>query len=104
MSRLQTLKPRLAMQDTQRVKGDSVAERRITGRRLQSRRLRVWTKDPHCQGCGRLVDFPYGFELDHKVPLHAGGPDTEDNCQVLCSGPDGCHAAKTVGDVAGLAR
>ncbi|HBO1489874.1 TPA: HNH endonuclease, partial [Pseudomonas aeruginosa] len=49
--------------------------------------------------CGKLCDFPSGFELDHNVPLFKGGEDTEENCQVLCSGPDGCHAKKTNADL-----
>ncbi|MFZ3206398.1 MAG: HNH endonuclease [Pseudomonas sp.] len=49
--------------------------------------------------CGRLCDFPAGFELDHKLPLFQGGEDTEENCQVLCAGLDGCHAAKTAAEL-----
>lgn len=73
----------------------------MTGRRLQDRRLRVWSRDPRCARCGRLTDYPGGFELDHCVPLFQGGEDTEDNCQILCSGPDGCHARKTLQDLQG---
>ncbi|MNE97312.1 HNH endonuclease [compost metagenome] len=79
----------------------TVADRRITGRKLQDRRMKVWSRNPHCAHCGRLCDFPAGFELDHKVPLYQGGSDTEDNCQVLCSGLDGCHAKKTASDLHG---
>lgn len=74
---------------------------RITGRRLQARRLRLWTADPHCQRCGKLVEFSAvwgrGFELDHTSPLHKGGADTDENCQVLCI-PE-CHEAKTAEDL-----
>ncbi|WP_444437114.1 HNH endonuclease [Pseudomonas sp. A6] len=102
MARLRTLKPRL-----QEFKGrelrplPTAKERRMTGRKLQDRRLRVWSKDPCCANCGKLCDFPAGFELDHKVPLFQGGADTDDNCQVLCAGPDGCHAKKTMKDLHG---
>jgi 5-methylcytosine-specific restriction protein A len=71
--------------------------KRITGRKLQSRRLRLWGQDPRCKGCGKLTRWPDGFELDHIDPLHKGGPDTDDNCQVLCV-PD-CHQAKTAKDL-----
>lgn len=97
--RLTTVKPRL-----QEAKGRQVAqlpttkERRTTGRKLQDRRLKVWSRDPHCAHCGKLCDFPSGFELDHKLPLFLGGEDTEENTQVLCSGPDGCHASKTAAE------
>ena len=73
--------------------------KRITGRKLQARRLRMWSRDPSCKGCGQLTTWPHGFELDHIVSLEQDGPDTEDNTQVLCSGPDGCHAKKTAKDM-----
>jgi 5-methylcytosine-specific restriction protein A len=72
---------------------------RIRGRKLQQRRLRVWSQNPHCARCGVLTAYPHGFELDHKVSLEKGGSDTEDNCQVLCAGKDGCHAKKTAEDM-----
>lgn len=70
----------------------------MTGRALQERRLRIWAQSPHCAECGRLVAM-HEFELDHKVALVNGGPDTDANCQVLCTGPDGCHARKTRADL-----
>ena len=72
--------------------------KRITGRALQRRRLSVWRVNPYCAMCSSLVAFPDGFELDHIEPLHKGGQDTEDNCQVLCA-PNGCHAIKTRTDM-----
>lgn len=72
---------------------------RITGRKLQQRRLRMWSQSPNCAKCGRLTAWPRGFELDHVVSLDAGGPDTEDNTQVLCSGEAGCHRKKTAEDM-----
>lgn len=81
-----------------------VADRRITGRRLQARRLEMWLANPHCAECGRWVVFPGGFELDHKVSLALGGEDVEANCQILCvDSPDGrevgCHRRKTADDL-----
>ncbi|MFC5698894.1 HNH endonuclease [Pseudomonas sp. GCM10022186] len=103
MARLQTLKPRVGEVKQTRIQPlPTVAERRITGRKLQDRRLKVWARNPHCAECGKLCDFPAGFELDHKIPLFLGGSDTEDNCQVLCSGLDGCHAKKTASDLRGV--
>ena len=69
---------------------------RITGRRLQARRLRVWSRDPHCVDCGELCSYPSGFELDHDVALVNGGTDTEDNCRVRCIP---CHERKTRRDL-----
>lgn len=94
----------LKMAQTQVVKVKVVADRRITGRRLQARRFAVWKMNPTCASCGRLVAYPQGFELDHKVPLFMGGEDVEANCQVLCVHFEvidglrvktGCHASKT---------
>lgn len=70
----------------------------MTGRALQDRRLKLWSRDPHCAACGRLVAM-HEFELDHVVALVNGGADAESNCQVLCTGPDGCHGRKTARDL-----
>ncbi len=70
----------------------TLSDKRMAGRKLQARRLAVWTRDPHCATCGMLVEYPHGFALDHKQALHLGGPDTEENTQVLCID---CHDIKT---------
>lgn len=76
---------------------------RIRGRALQTRRLKVWTKDPRCAHCRKLCEFNAlagrGFELDHKVALTNGGKDVEENCQVLCCGIGSCHEVKTARDL-----
>lgn len=71
---------------------------RLRGRKGTARRLRLWTVNPYCAMCGRLTTYPAGFELDHKIPLIKKGPDTDDNLQVLCNGPTGCHLKKTAED------
>ncbi|MBA1195745.1 HNH endonuclease [Pseudomonas plecoglossicida] len=96
MAKLPTLKSRLQPVQGRKIATTNTSERRMTGSRLQARRLRLWTASPRCAACGRIVDYPSGFELDHCVPLHQGGADTDDNCQILCCGPDGCHLRKTV--------
>lgn len=99
--RLRTHKPNLRTLDKPRKRVGGSADKRMTGRKLQDRRLKIWTENPHCAACGTLTNYPDGFELDHKVRLDRGGQDTEDNCQVLCSWIDdegnkhGCHAEKT---------
>lgn len=102
--KLRTVVPRVQMAESSRVKVPVIADRRITGRALQSRRYAVWLRDPRCACCGIGVLYPHGFELDHVVRLADGGEDTEENCQVLCVRYDlvngvcvkaGCHAEKS---------
>jgi 5-methylcytosine-specific restriction protein A len=101
MQKLRVLKPNLSTLSTTLRKAETLSDKRMAGRKLQDRRLRMWTRTPCCAICGRLTDWPYGFELDHIVRLDQGGKDTEDNCQVLCVYTDdtgnkaGCHAEKT---------
>ncbi|CAI3795819.1 HNH endonuclease signature motif containing protein [Rheinheimera sp. MM224] len=100
MAKLKMLQPRLSSSAAKVIKTTTTKDNRITGRRLQNRRFNMWKKDPHCALCGRLVDYPSGFELDHKVPLVLGGEDLEQNCQILCcGGKDTCHEQKTKQDL-----
>ena len=99
MARLSTLKPRLTNLNHHRLKTMKVADNRITGVTLQKRRFLMWKRDPRCVMCGRLTEFPHGFELDHKTPLFMGGEDTIENTQILCCGDDGCHRKKTKMDL-----
>ena len=69
---------------------------RLRGAKAVARRLRIWTKDPHCAMCGKLTDYPAGFQVDHKVPLHKGGLDEDSNLQVL---DHVCHDKKTLKDM-----
>lgn len=69
---------------------------RLRGRRLQETRLRIWADDPHCAMCRSLVEYPHGFELDHKQAIHKAGSNDDDNLQVLCPP---CHASKTAKDM-----
>lgn len=71
---------------------------RLRGAAGVARRLRIWSKNPHCAMCGKLTDYPSGFQIDHKVPLYKGGADQDENLQVLCS-PSGCHDKKTLADM-----
>ena len=107
MGRLKTLPSRLQKAPSRELATTNVCERRITGRKLQDRRLKVWSRNPCCAHCGKLCDFPAGFELDHITPLSMGGEDAESNCQLLCvyyemRGGEmvkaGCHADKTRAD------
>lgn len=73
------------------------AAKRVTGRKLQDRNMRIKTRDLFtCQGCG-LVTPPRFLQVDHRKPLAEGGTERDDNLQSLCIiGPDGgCHGAKS---------
>ena len=79
---------------------------RLRGRKLQAARLRIWSANPHCARCGKLVAFPGGFELDHIKALHKyGSTNDDDNMQVLCIDrteggvKTGCHIDKTAEDM-----
>ncbi len=96
MARLPRLGSRLQPVTSRALGSLDTATRRMSGSSLQRRRYRLWLASPVCAGCGRVVAYPAGFELDHVIPLLAGGADTDDNCQILC--PD-CHAAKTRADL-----
>lgn len=70
---------------------------RLRGRALQARRLRKWVEaDGCCAKCGRLTNYPDGFQLDHIKALVNGGEDKEDQTQVLCLP---CHETKTNQDL-----
>jgi 5-methylcytosine-specific restriction protein A len=70
--------------------------KRLAGRKLQATRLRLWAKGPLCKTCNRLTRYPDGFELDHKLPIHKGGDNTDGNLQILC--PE-CHLKKSADDM-----
>jgi len=103
--KLKTLKPRIPMAERMLTAAPTSSTKRMTGRKLQDRRLRVWSANPHCAYCGSLTLYPHGFELDHKVSLFNGGEDVDANTQVLCVSRDahgrkvGCHDAKTRQDM-----
>lgn len=72
---------------------------RLRGRKLVATRLRIWSNDPHCAMCRKLVEYPKGFELDHKQAVSKEGGNEDENLQVLCCGPGGCHEKKTAQDM-----
>jgi 5-methylcytosine-specific restriction endonuclease McrA len=63
---------------------------RIRGHALVKIRERIMLRDLYtCQICHRVT--LYG-EVDHKIPLHMGGTESDDNRQYLCVG---CHEKKS---------
>ena len=96
MARLHTVPPRLGSAPARVSPAPTLSGKRITGRALQARRLRIWSENPYCVDCGALTGYPGGFELDHIVALVNGGQDVDSNCAVRCLA---CHAVKTAMDM-----
>ncbi|WP_440221848.1 HNH endonuclease [Dokdonella sp. MW10] len=69
---------------------------RQSGRALQETRKRIMVRDDYrCADCGR---FALDHDVDHVVPLSAGGRDDDTNRQLLCRGRGRCHDRKSRAD------
>ena len=71
------------------------APKRITGRRLQAIRARLFAARPLCVECELHGRVTVATERDHVVPLAVGGADDETNEQGLCRA---CHEAKSIAE------
>lgn len=91
MSRLGKLNKRIKTLDmrTKPLKGTE----RIVGREHSNIRTRILIRDNFtCQSC--KIQFTKQFlEVDHIIPLYAGGLESDSNRQLLCTE---CHNAKTL--------
>lgn len=93
--KLQTLKPRIQVANTSSLrvlKVNVAATPRQRGRAWMVRRARLLEANPLCCKCEAKGVVALAMEVDHIIPLHVGGPDTDDNTQNLCIA---CHAEKT---------
>ena len=95
--KLSTLSSRVALANTSRVavprKQLSSEHVRPRGRINQRNRERVLKRDDYiCVNCKAAGMTAVAEEVDHIVPLAAGGSDTDENKQSLCRL---CHAEKT---------
>ncbi|MEH3087706.1 MAG: HNH endonuclease signature motif containing protein [Xylophilus ampelinus] len=70
---------------------------RTRGRKWMTRRERWLSEHPLCVECQARGQVTAGEEVDHIVPLWAGGADDESNYQTLCRTD---HAAKTAREAA----
>jgi 5-methylcytosine-specific restriction protein A len=75
--------------------------KRITGRRLQRERERLFADRPLCAECERQGRVTPAKIRDHVRPLAFGGTDTEANTQPLCIA---CHDIKSKAEAAEGAR
>lgn len=66
-------------------------DRRISGRRLQRIRAYVLGRNPLCVECERQGRVAAAVEVDHIVPLAAGGTYDFENLRGLCVP---CHRAQ----------
>ena len=85
---IKSLKPSIQVADIRH--GSSVGTERIRGGRLRKIRDRIGFRDEYtCLMCGHVT--AHG-EVDHVVPLHLGGQETDINRQWICKR---CHGVKT---------
>jgi 5-methylcytosine-specific restriction protein A len=70
--------------------------KRITGRRLQEKRRRLFQQQPLCVRCEAKGRVRLATQRDHVIALAHNGPDIESNTQGLCAE---CHAEKTATDL-----
>lgn len=97
MVKLTTLKPRLKVIDTRRIKPVYGEQRRISGSARVGLKRRIWVRDGgHCCMCACAVDL-HESELDHRIALQFGGDNAERNLWTLCTG---CHAGKSAREAA----
>ncbi len=69
--------------------------KRITGRRLQTLRDRLFSSNPLCVACERLGRVTLATQRDHIKALAEGGTDDDSNVQGLCQD---CHEGKSLAE------
>ena len=85
--RLQSIERKVT---TIEIKRGCNAVQRIVGRELQRIRERVLLRDEYtCRKCGSVT---IDLVVDHIVPLHLGGRESDANRQCLCQQ---CHDVKS---------
>ena len=68
------------------------ATKRVTGRKLQALRSKLFNANPLCAECERQGRVTLATQRDHIIPLAEGGQDDDGNVQGLC---EACHDAKS---------
>jgi 5-methylcytosine-specific restriction protein A len=88
---MQTLKPRLQTLSTATARSQTQVTR-IRGNSLYAIRRKHFEANHLCVECDRQGRVSRATELDHIIPLWAGGQESEANRAGLCHE---CHQAKT---------
>lgn len=100
---MKSLKPQLqTLRST--LRPATTRTQRVTGSALQVIRERIFTRDHgmcQCSECKALGRIRIAEEVDHVVPLWAGGHDVDENRQAI-NGE--CHKAKSAAEAAMRAR
>jgi 5-methylcytosine-specific restriction enzyme A len=65
---------------------------RVTGRKLQAKRLELFAREPFCRTCAQQGRKRLATIRDHIVSLAEGGTEDESNIAPLCQA---CSDAKT---------
>lgn len=103
MTRLTTLKPRLAALTQTRVKvleAKAGTTPRVRGRTWMETRQRVALAHGYlCVDCGRVWRSDKD-QIDHDIPLEQGGSNDDANLRPRC---DDCHKAKSAREAAARA-
>ena len=85
--RLQSIERKVTTIETKR---GCNAVQRVVGRKLQRIRDRILLRDEYtCRKCGRVT---VDLVVDHIMPLHLGGAESDINRQCLCKQ---CHDIKS---------
>lgn len=71
------------------------ATKRTTGRKLQTMRKALFTRQPLCALCSAKGLVVLATQRDHIKSLAEGGEDNDDNTQGLC---EPCHEAKSLAE------
>jgi 5-methylcytosine-specific restriction endonuclease McrA len=61
----------------------------------RNRKLALKRANGRCERCGRRAAR---LQVDHRIPRSQGGGHGLGNLQVLCSGPQSCHAKKSAAE------
>jgi len=81
---MKTVKPRVGSLKQDKVRSVH-GTKRITGNSLYALQKKFTRDNPRvCAECKRQGLVGFGDELDHIVPLHLGGHESDENRQWLC--------------------